>query len=113
MPQKLLLHISDREKWPVVVRLVQSLVESAPLEEIQVVIVADVFAGGVCLTCHRALREEMEALVAAGHEIRLCATSLQSLNIKTAGLPEFVAIVPNSLAEIPARLAEGYQYIKI
>ena len=113
MPQKLLIHISDREKWPVAIRLVQSLVESAPLEQLQVVIVADIFAGGVCLTCHRTLREQMEALVEAGHQIRVCATSLQALNLRTAGLPEFVSTVPNSLAEIPARLAEGFQYLKL
>jgi intracellular sulfur oxidation DsrE/DsrF family protein len=113
MAQKLLLHISDRDKWPVALRLVQSLVESAPAEQFQVVIVADIFAGGVCLACHRTLREQMEALVAAGHRIRVCAASLHALNLRTEGLPEFVSLVPNSLAEIPARLAEGYQYLKI
>ena len=65
MTQKLLLHISDRDKWPVVLMLVQSLVASAPAEQFQVVMLADIFAGGVCLACHRTLREQMEALVAA------------------------------------------------
>jgi intracellular sulfur oxidation DsrE/DsrF family protein len=113
MSKKMLLHISDRDKWPVALRLVQSLMASAPEEEFQVVIVADVFAGAVCLACHRALRGQMEALVAAGHQIRVCASSLQALNLRQEGLPEFMIPIPNSLAEIPVRLAEGYQYIKI
>jgi len=113
MTQKLLLHISDRDKWPVALRLVQSLLASAPAGQFKVVMVADIFAGGVCLACHRTLREQMEALVVAGHQIRVCATSLEALNLRTEGLPGFVSIVPNSLAEIPACLAEGYQYLKI
>jgi intracellular sulfur oxidation DsrE/DsrF family protein len=113
MSKKMLLHISDRDKWPVALRMVESLVASAPEEQFQVVIVADVFAGGVCLACHRALREHMQALVAAGHQIRVCAASLQALNLRPEGLPEFMILIPNSLAEIPARLAEGYQYIKV
>jgi intracellular sulfur oxidation DsrE/DsrF family protein len=113
MAKKLLIHISDRDKWPIALRLVQSLVGSAPAEQFQVVIVADVFAGGVCVACHRALREQMAALVASGHQIRVCAASLQALNLRQEGLPEFMILIPNSLAEIPARLAEGYQYLKI
>jgi intracellular sulfur oxidation DsrE/DsrF family protein len=113
MSKKLLLHISDRDKWPVALRLVQSLVESAPAEKPRVVIVADVFAGAVCLACHRALREQMAALVAAGHQIRVCTASLKALNLRPEGLPEFMITIPNSLAEIPMRLAEGYQYLKI
>jgi len=113
MTQKLLLHISDRDKWPVALRLVESLMASAPAGKFQVVVVADIFAGGVCLACHRTLREQMEALVAAGHQIRVCVASLQALNMRPDGLPKFVSQVPNSLAEIPARLAEGFQYIKL
>jgi intracellular sulfur oxidation DsrE/DsrF family protein len=111
MSKKLLLHLSDRDKWPVALRLVQSLLDRAPPEQIQVVIVAEVFAGGVCLVCHRALREQMEALVAAAHQIRRCAASLQALNLRVENLPEFAGIIPNSLAEIPKGLAEGYQYL--
>lgn len=113
MARKLLLHISDRDKWAVALRLVKFLVESAPEEQFQVVMVADIFAGGVCLSCHRGLREQMQALVAAGHQIRVCAASLQALNLQAEGLPEFMTVIPNSLAEIPALLAEGYQYLKI
>jgi intracellular sulfur oxidation DsrE/DsrF family protein len=113
MARKLLLHISDRDKWPVALRLVEILMESAPEEQFQVVIVADVFAGGICLSCHRGLRDQMQALVAAGHQIRVCTASLQALNIRAEGLPEFMTAIPNSLAEIPALLGEGYQYLKL
>ena len=113
MARKLLLHISDRDKWPVALRLVEILVEGAPEEQFQVVMVADVFAGGVCISCHRGLRDQMQALVAAGHQIRVCAASLQALNLRGEGLPEFMTLIPNSLSEIPALLAQGYQYLKL
>jgi intracellular sulfur oxidation DsrE/DsrF family protein len=113
MAKKVLLHISDRDKWPVAIRLVQALVADNPAEEFKLVILADIFAGAVCLACHRTLREEMEALVAAGHQVWICATSLRALNLKTELLPEFVTVVPNSLTEIMACREEGYQYLKI
>ncbi|MEW6386960.1 MAG: hypothetical protein AB1491_05525 [Thermodesulfobacteriota bacterium] len=113
MAEKLLIHISDRDKWTIAVRLVQSLVDSAPAGQFQVVMVADMFAAGVCLACHRALREQMETLVAAGHQIRVCAASLQALNLRPEGLPEFLLLIPHSLTEIPVRQAEGYCYLKV
>ena len=111
--RKLLLHISDRDKWTIALRLVQSLTENLPEENYQVVMVADVFAGGVCLACHRQLREQMEALTAAGQRILVCAESLRALNLRPEGLPEFAVLITNSLVEIPRHLEEGYQYLKI
>jgi len=113
MARKLLLHISDRDKWPLALSLVQSLTDKLPEENYQVVMVADVFAGGVCLACHRQLREQMEALTAAGHRILVCEASLRALNLRPEGLPEFAELIPNSLIEIPRHLEEGYQYLKV
>lgn len=111
--RKLLLHISDRDKWTLALRLVQSLADNFPEENNQVIIVADVFAGGVCLTCHRQLREQMEVLTAAGHRILVCQESLRALNLRPESLPDFAVPISNSLVEIPRQLKEGYHYLKI
>jgi intracellular sulfur oxidation DsrE/DsrF family protein len=111
--RKLLLHISDRDKWTLALGLVQSLADKFPEENCQGVMVADVFAGGVCLACHRQLREHMEALSAAGHRILVCAESLRGLNLRPEGLLEFAVLITNSLMEIPRQIKKGYQYIKI
>jgi intracellular sulfur oxidation DsrE/DsrF family protein len=81
--------------------------------DIHVVVVADIFAGGVCLACSKALRDNLQALVERGHRILVCLDSLKSLNLKNSGLPEFMEAVPNSLGEISRLRAEGYQYVKV
>jgi intracellular sulfur oxidation DsrE/DsrF family protein len=111
--RKLLLHISDRDKWSLALSLVQSLMDNLPEENYQVIIVADVFAVGICLACHRQLREKMEALTAAGHRILVCADSLRALNLRPENIPEFAVLINNSLIDIPRQLEEGYQYLKI
>jgi intracellular sulfur oxidation DsrE/DsrF family protein len=111
--RKLLIHISDRDKWSLALRLVQSLTDNLSEENCQVVMVADVFAGGICLACHRQLREQMEALSAAGHRILVCEESLRALNLRPENLPEFAVLITNSLVEISRILEEGYQYLKL
>lgn len=110
MEQKLLLHISDRDKWSTALALIKALADQSPGE---MVIIADIFAVGICVACNKILGEQMQALVAAGHKILLCGDSLQALNIPAKNLPAFMSIIPNSLAEIIQRQAEGYRYIKL
>jgi intracellular sulfur oxidation DsrE/DsrF family protein len=110
---KLLIHISDRDKWHTVCQLIMAFQDSPGGRDIHVVVVADIFAGGVCLACSKALRDNLQALVERGHRILVCLDSLKSLNLKNSGLPEFMEAVPNSLGEISRLRAEGYQYVKV
>jgi len=110
---RLLIHISDRDKWSAVLNLVQALLARAGREGTEVIIVADIFAGAVCLACSRVLREQMQAFAAAGHRLLICTESLRFLNLRPESLPEFVEVIPNSLEEILNRQAEGWQYVKL
>jgi intracellular sulfur oxidation DsrE/DsrF family protein len=110
---KLLIHISDRDKWPAALNLAASLMAKTVPESWEIQIIADVFGGGVCVACSRGLRQQMQDFVAAGHRILVCLESLRFLNLKPESLPEFVATIPHSLAEILKLQAEGWQYIKI
>lgn len=109
MASKLLVHISDRDKWPIALAIIRSLLDQSQSE---IVIIADIFAVGICVACNKILAEQMQALVEAGHKILLCRDSLQALNIPARNLLEFMNVIPNSLAEILKRQAEGWQYIK-
>jgi intracellular sulfur oxidation DsrE/DsrF family protein len=110
MEGKLLLHISDRDKWPTALALIKALVDQS---QWKIVVIADIFAVGICVACNKILSEQMQALVEAGHKILLCRDSLQALNIPDRNLPAFMSIIPNALAEIIKRQAEGYRYIKV
>jgi intracellular sulfur oxidation DsrE/DsrF family protein len=109
MTSKLLVHLSDRDKWPIALALIRSLLDQSHSE---IVIIVDIFAVGICVACNKIIAEQMQALVDAGHEILLCRDSLQALNIPARNLPEFMSVIPNSLTEILKRRAEGWQYIK-
>jgi intracellular sulfur oxidation DsrE/DsrF family protein len=113
MGDKLLIHISDRDKWPSLCQLIAAFENSPGGKDLHVVVVADIFAGAVCLACSKALRDNLQALADRGHHILVCLDSLKSLNLKHSGLPEFMEAVPNSLGEISKLRAEGYQYVKI
>jgi intracellular sulfur oxidation DsrE/DsrF family protein len=110
---KILIHISDRDKWAAAVKMASASAASGTLGGLEVVIVADVFAGAVCLACDRKLRSEMEAFCAAGHRILACEESLRNLNMRPENLPEFIERVPASLMAIVAHQDAGFHYIKI
>jgi intracellular sulfur oxidation DsrE/DsrF family protein len=113
MTNKLLLHISDRDKWSAVLSLVNSLIERAGQDDLTISIVADLFAGAVCLACSKILREQMIAFATAGHRLLICEDSLRSLNLRPDSLPEFVEIIPNSLLQILQLRAQGFEYVKV
>jgi intracellular sulfur oxidation DsrE/DsrF family protein len=110
---KLLIHISDRDRWPAALNLAASLAAQPVPERWEIRIIADIFGGGVCVACNQPLRQRMQDFVAAGHRILVCLESLRFLNLRPESLPEFVEVVPNSLAEILKRQAGGWQYVKI
>ncbi|MDY0042084.1 MAG: DsrE family protein [Desulforhabdus sp.] len=110
---RLVLHISDRDKWLPILNELNGLIRADAHVRFQVVIVADIFAGAVCIACNKSLRDQMAELVNSGHTIAVCEESLRSLNIRVDSLPEFVQSVPNGLAEIIKRQRDGYLYVKV
>lgn len=111
--QRILIHISDRDKWQSAVWLVNSLMEKEKADAPEIVIIADIFAGAVCLHCNQSLKEQMIDLVDSGQKILVCEESLTCLNIPTKSLPDFVRTIPVSLPEIIRLQKEGFHYIKL
>lgn len=109
---KVLIHISDRDKWRSVLNQVSRLTEARDVDRLEITIIADTFAGAVCIACDRLLRRRMEDCVKEGHRILVCEDSLQSLNMKPENLPDFIQPVPNGVQEIIKLQDEGCHYIK-
>jgi uncharacterized protein len=110
---KILIHISDREKWSATVKMAAACAASEDSCTVEIVILADVFAGAVCLACDRNLRTQMEDFCRSGNRILVCEQSLRNLNMKPESLPEFIERVPAGLMEIVSCQDAGFHYIKV
>lgn len=78
-----------------------------------IIIIADIFAGAVCIACNKSLKQQMIDFVEAGQKIVVCEESIKCLNIPLKSLPDFVQTVPVSLPEIIRLKGEGFRYIKV
>jgi intracellular sulfur oxidation DsrE/DsrF family protein len=110
---KILIHISDRDKWLSALGQARAFAAADSSDGLELIILADTFAGAVCIACDRRLREQMEDFVRAGHTITACEQSLRNLNLRPEALPNFIRTVPSSLSEIIRRQLEGFHYIKL
>lgn len=110
---KLLIHISDRDKWNSVLSLIERMMDDSDGNNWEIVIIADIFAGAVCIACNKNLKQQMVDFVEAGYKIVVCEESIQCLNIPLKSLPDFVETVPLALSDIIKRQEEGFQYIKV
>jgi intracellular sulfur oxidation DsrE/DsrF family protein len=111
-PAKILIHISDRDKWRFVLNQIARLMEVEKGSKPDVRIIADGFAVGVCIACDRMLREQMADFVRGGGRLLGCEESLRFLNMKPENLPDFIGAVPNGMEEIIRLQRKGFQYIK-
>jgi intracellular sulfur oxidation DsrE/DsrF family protein len=110
---KVLIHISDRDKWLSAIGLLTRLLDENNGNKLEIIIIADIFAGAVCLHCNQSLKQQMIDFVETGQRIIICEESLKCLNIPMKSLPDFVQTVPLSLPAIIQWKNEGFYYIKI
>jgi intracellular sulfur oxidation DsrE/DsrF family protein len=110
--RKLLIHISDRDKWLSVLNQVARLMEESDKDDLEIVIIADVFAGAGCIACNKPLEQQMRNFVEADQKLLVCEESLRCLRIPLKSLPDFIQTVPNGLSEIIKRQSEGFHYVK-
>ena len=110
---RLLIHISDRDKWGSVLSLVSRILNERNKNDLKIVIIADIFAGAVCIACSKSLKQQMIEFVEAGQSIVVCEESIRYLNIPLKSLPDFVKTVPVALWEIVRLQSEGFTYIKM
>jgi hypothetical protein len=109
---KIVIHISDRDKWRLVLNQIAQIMEVEVASKPDIIIIADGFAVGVCIACDRMLREQMADFVDGGGRLLGCEESLRFLNMKSENLPDFIQAVSNGLEEIIRLQLEGFQYVK-
>ena len=109
---KILIHISDRDKWRLVLNQIAQIMEVEEASRPDIIIIADGFAVGVCIACDRMLWEQMADFVHSGGRLLGCEESLVFLNMKSENLPDFIQAVPNGLEEIIRLQLKGFQYVK-
>jgi intracellular sulfur oxidation DsrE/DsrF family protein len=110
---KLLIHISDRDKWASALSVINRLMADNAGKNKEITIIADIFAGAVCIACNKNLKQQMIDFVEAGQKIIVCEESIRCLNIPLKSLPDFVRTVPVALLEIIKLQGEGFRYIKV
>jgi hypothetical protein len=79
---KVLIHISDRDKWSSTLTMCLNLARETAADALELVILADIFAGAVCVACDRNLRKLMNELV----ELRTVAAEPQSSSGSAPGV---------------------------
>lgn len=109
MSDKVLIHISDRNRWRHVLSQAAGLKDGA--KGVRVVILADGFAGAFCASCGPDLIEKLDEAVSRGVDILVCEESLALLNIKKEKLPAALKTVPAAYLAILKMAKEGFIYI--
>lgn len=111
---KVVFHINENEKWPVVLSNVKNLIKDMGEENI----IIKVIANGVAVSCYmpepdnqRVIRN-VEELSAIGVVFIACRNSLMGNRIDEKTLSDTIEIVPAGVTELVKRQSEGYAYIK-
>ena len=110
---KILIHISDRDKWASVLSQIDQMLDTNGGTSPELTVIADVFAGGVCVACSPHLRQQMADSVQKGCRILVCEGSLRLLNLKPENLPDFAQTIPTGIKEIVRLQDEGFHYVKV
>lgn len=109
---KLIVHVNQPERWPVVIGAVNNFLADAP--EAEVIILAN--GAGATVYGKPAGSEEpleaLEALAKRGVRLKVCLNALEANAIDPEAIPAFVAAIPSGMTELVRRQEEGFAYIK-
>lgn len=110
---KVVFHIDEVDKWPLLLANVRNLVKVVDVPSSQIVVLANAkavtaFNGGGAPEHQQAIAD----LSASGVAILACQNSLNGLKISAAQLPGFVAVVPVGVLTLIEKQSQGFAYIK-
>lgn len=114
MDTKVIFHIDEAQKWPLLLGNVTNLLLTFEDEvfntEIKVLANSEAVKG--YLEDTGGLSALMEALSKKGVQFLACHHAMQNMNITDEQIYSFVKIVPAGVRELVDRQIEGYAYIK-
>lgn len=115
MPYRVVFHINEMEKWPVLLGNVTNLLKDMG-KEVEVRVLAN--GPSVKAYADPETIEKMKVLAEQGVRFLACRNSLKAfcsggdLCIDESSLPGFVDVVPAGVSELTRLQAEGFAYIK-
>ncbi|RME69799.1 MAG: hypothetical protein D6778_00080 [Nitrospirae bacterium] len=115
MAYKVVFHINEPEKWPVLLGNVTNLLKDMG-KDVEVRVLAN--GPSVKAYADEETIEKMKPLAEQGVKFLACRNSLKAfcsggdVCIDEESLPDFVEVVPAGVSELTKRQAEGYAYIK-
>ena len=99
----------DAQDWTLTIANLRNLQKADP--GIQIELVA--YGPGIqFLTLESSESAEVRSLLNAGIQMMACRHAMQARNLTPADMVEGVHIVPSGVAEVVARQAQGWSYIK-
>ena len=111
---KVLFHIDESAKWPLVLQNVKNLVAycTEKKDDAQIEIVANSQAVSELSRSMQTFSDEFSFLSESGVKIAACANALRNLSIEPEQLYEYVTVVPAGVVELAGKQEKGYGYIK-
>ena len=108
---KVVLHVSETEKWPVAIANVSNLIKDVGEDQVRAALLANGAAVEVFRPGHE-LAAPLGRLTGQGVELLACRNSLRSLGMGEGELPGFVKVVPAGITELVRRQQEGWAYVR-
>lgn len=112
---KVIFHIDELNKWPLLLKNVENLVNARDDEKIDVEVLANaeaVKAYDVSSDIGKQIVLFMERLENKKLRFTACNNALNGFNVKKENLIRFINIVPVGVLELVNKQKDGYAYIK-
>lgn len=112
---KVIFHIDELNKWGLLLKNVENLMNDIDDKKFQVEVLANseaVKAYDMSSDLGKQITNDMEKLENKNVRFTACNNALNGFNVKKKNLMEFLDIVPVGVLELVKKQREGYAYIK-
>jgi intracellular sulfur oxidation DsrE/DsrF family protein len=108
-PLKIVLHVSDADRWPAALSNARNLSQKYPAVKVRVI------ADGSGVYGYQGSNDVVSGMAAtakAGVEYQACHNALDEKQIPVSSLAPFVKVVPAGVIALAEAEVEGYAYVK-
>ena len=111
MKYRVLFHLDEIEKAPLVLRNINNLLVDLGEDEVEAKLVAN-SEGAKALFKTSPLADQVKKLAEKGVRFAVCAITISRMNLEKDDFPDSVEIVSSGTGELVRRQSEGWAYIK-
>ena len=113
---KILLHIDESERWPMVVSNLKNMSKAKkslrPDLEVEVVVTGEAIRDLINMGHDENIYQALKASDEVGFTVAGCHNSLSRYSIPKENIFSFVKVVPAGLIEVAEKESEGFAYVK-